>query len=245
MLSNLLKWARIDRYISWHDIEDRVRAFKDLRGFDNKEDFAEQELEGFLNGYRRDLLQTQDKYIEIWIEKDALSSVFVKVAKKYTIPVVVCRGFSSVSFLNEFCDRLRFYNDKKPVMLYFGDLDPSGMEMLTAMETTLRQELDAPWVEFKRIALLEEDISTYKLPHNPKALKRTDTRANKHLEVYGELAVELDALRPDVLEQKIRRAIEDELNMEAFNQEVEKNNSELESLNKLKNDVEGFMDSYL
>ncbi len=245
MLSNLLKWARIDRYISWHDIEDRVRAFKDLRGFDNKEDFAEQELEGFLNGYRRDLLQTQDKYIEIWIEKDALSSVFVKVAKKYTIPVVVCRGFSSVSFLNEFCDRLRFYNDKKPVILYFGDLDPSGMEMLTAMETTLRQELDAPWVEFKRIALLEEDISTYKLPHNPKALKRTDTRANKHLEVYGELAVELDALRPDVLEQKIRRAIEDELNMEAFNQEVEKNNSELESLNKLKNDVEGFMDSYL
>jgi hypothetical protein len=245
MLSNLLKWARIDGHINWNDIEDRVRAFKDLRGFDNREDFMRQELEGFLNGYRRDLLQTQDKYMEIWIEKDALSSIFVRVAREYTIPVVVCRGFSSVSFLNEFCDRLRFYNDKKPVMLYFGDLDPSGMEMLTAMEITLRQELNAPWIEFKRIALLEEDISTYKLPHNPKALKRTDTRANKHLAAYGELAVELDALRPDVLEQKIRSAIESELDIDAFNQEVEKNNSEFELLDRLKNDVEVFMDSYL
>jgi hypothetical protein len=130
-------------------------------------------------------------------------------------------------------------------MLYFGDLDPSGMEMLTAMEITLRQELNAPWIEFKRIALLEEDISTYKLPHNPKALKRTDTRANKHLAAYGELAVELDALRPDVLEQKIRSAIESELDIDAFNQEVEKNNSEFELLDRLKNDVEVFMDSYL
>lgn len=69
--------------------------------------------------------------------------------------------------------------------------------------------------------------------------------ANKHLEVYGELAVELDALRPDVLEQKIRSAIESELDIDAFNQEVEKNNSELELLGRLKNDVDVFMDSYL
>lgn len=247
MLSTLLKWARIEGYVSWHDIEDRGRVFNDLRGFDNREDFIKQELERFLNGYRRNLLQSQDKYIEIWIEKDALSSVFTKATYHYTVPVVVCRGFSSISFLNEFRERVNYYNSlgKKVVMLYFGDFDPSGMEMLTSMETTLRQELGAPCIEFKRIALLKEDIFTYKLPHNPKALKRTDTRANKHLEVYGELAVELDALRPNVLEQKIRSAIESELDIDAFNQEVEKNNSELELLGRLKNDVEVFMDSYL
>ncbi len=246
MLSNLLKWARIEGHVSWHDIEDRVRAFKDLRGFGNREDFIKQELEGFLNGYRRNLLQSQDKYIEIWIEKDALSSVFTKVAYRYTVPVVVCRGFSSISFLNEFRGRVNYYNSlgKKVVMLYFGDFDPSGVEMLDSMKITLRDELGLDNVEFKRIALLKEDIFTYKLPHNPKALKRTDTRANKHLEAYGELAVELDALRPDVLEQKIRSAIESELDIDAFNQEVEKNNSELELLDMLKNDVEVFMDTY-
>ena len=99
MLSNLLKWARIDGHISWEDIEDRVRAFHDLTGWSDSEEFVDASLRHFLSGYRRDLLQTQDKYIETWIEKDALSSIFIKVAKPYTIPVVVCRGFSSISFL--------------------------------------------------------------------------------------------------------------------------------------------------
>ena len=80
MLSHLIKWARIDGFISWEDIEDRIRAFHDLRGFINKESFISQEIDDFLIGYRRDLLQTQDKNIEVWIEKDALSSVFTRVA---------------------------------------------------------------------------------------------------------------------------------------------------------------------
>ena len=89
-------------------------------------------------------------------------------------------------------------------MLYFGDFDPSGMEMFEAMKTTLKNELDVNGLEFKRVALLKDDISTYSLPHSPNALKKTDTRAKKHLKAYGELTVELDALRPDIMEQKIK-----------------------------------------
>ena len=51
MLSGLLKHARIDGYISWKDIEDRVRVFHDLRGFTNKELFVDQELDYFLNWF--------------------------------------------------------------------------------------------------------------------------------------------------------------------------------------------------
>jgi hypothetical protein len=36
MLSNLLKWARIDDYISWDDIEDRIRVFHTLKMWDDK-----------------------------------------------------------------------------------------------------------------------------------------------------------------------------------------------------------------
>ena len=237
MLSNLLKWARIDGHISWEDIEDRVRAFHDLTGWSDSEEFVDASLRHFLSGYRRDLLQTQDKYIETWIEKDALSSIFIKVAKPYTIPVVVCRGFSSISFLNEFRERLKYHQDKQAVMLYFGDFDPSGMEMLEAMKTTLTDELGIKDIELKRIALSKEDIFTYELPHNPNALKHSDSRAARHLEQYGELAVELDALRPDVLEQKIRAAIETELNINMLNKEIKKERIELAALNKLKKSV--------
>ena len=240
MLSNLLKWARIEGFISWDDIEDRVRVFHDLTGWDRSETFVKVSLGRFLTGYKRDLLQTQDKLIEVWIEKDALSSVFTRVAERYTIPVVVCRGFSSVSFLNDFRERIEAHKGKAPLMLYFGDFDPSGMEMLEAMQTTLRDELGMNGIEFKRVALKKEDIFTYKLPHNPDALKKTDTRAKKHLEAYGKLAVELDALRPDVLEQKIKDGIETELDINLFNIEVRKNNKEVRKLNQMKATVEKF-----
>lgn len=241
MLSNLIKWARIDGHIPWKDIEDRIRTYHDLTGWTDRDCFIEEELHHFLTGYRRDLLQTQEHYIEAWIEKDALSSLFTRVATAYTVPVVVCRGFSSVSFLNDFRTRLAGCGDRWPVMLYFGDFDPSGMEMLESMKITLRDELGINQIEFKRIALLKDDIFTYDLPNNPNALKRSDTRAKKHLKAHGELAVELDALRPDILEDRIKEAIEWELDIDAFNAEADRHNSELDKLNELKQKVGAFI----
>jgi len=241
MLSILIKWARIDEFIPWEMIEDRVRAFHDFSGLKTKEEYIWQELREFLGRYRRDILQTQDKYLEVWIEKDALSSLFSKVCYPYTVPVVVCRGFSSVSFLNDFRERLSQREDKVPVMLYFGDFDPSGVEMLDAMKITLKEELRIDDIVFKRIALLKEDIFTYKLPHNPFALKKTDTRARKHIERYGELAVELDAMRPDILEGRIKQAIGAELDIPAFNREVRAERQELGELKRIKKKTEAFI----
>jgi hypothetical protein len=178
--------------------------------------------------------------MELWIEKDALRSLFCRVADPYCISTVVCRGFSSVSFLKDFANRLEQYPAKEALMLYFGDFDPSGVEMLEAMIETLGNELGVLGVEFKRVALLQEDIFTYRLPHNPDALKRTDSRARKHLEAYGELAVELDALPPPVLEAKIRGAIEDELDMGAFRREQAIYSQELDKLNALKRRIGDF-----
>jgi hypothetical protein len=245
MLSGLLKHARLDGYISWDDIEDRVRTFHDLTGWRQSEDYIKTSIRRFLTGYQRDLLQSQNIYPEIWIEKDALSSIFTRVATPYTVPVVVCRGFSSVSFLNDYKERLSHHEGKEPVLLYFGDFDPSGMEILTAMETTLRDELNVKGIAFKRVALLKDDIARYRLPHSPEALKKTDTRASKHIAEYGEIAVELDALNPAVLEAKIREAIEAELDLDLFNAEQETNLQELDKLNGIKKQVTELVSSII
>jgi len=237
MISNLLKWARLDGYIPWEDIEDRVRTYHDLTGWEDSEEFIRASLKHFLRGYRRNLLQGQDKYIELWIEKDALSSVFTKVAEPYAVPVVVCRGFSSVTFLNDFRERLSYHIEKRPVMLYFGDHDPSGLEIFKSLKTTLTEEMGIKGLEFKRIALLIEDIDRYKLPQSLKALKMSDTRAKKYVETYGRMAAELDALKPNVLENRIRSAIEAELDVDAFNNEVEIYEAELDKLNQVKKEV--------
>lgn len=236
-LSKLIKWARIDGLIPWDVIHDRVRVIHHLTGFSNSERFINQETDYFLEGYRRNRVQSQDKYIEIWIEKDALASVFQKVASPYSISVVVCRGFASVSFLHDFVNRLERHTDKEPVMLYFGDFDPSGKEMLPAMETTLRDEMNSPYVEFKRIALTPEQIQEHRLPHNPSALKRSDTRAQKHIEQYGYLAVELDALRPDVLIDITTQAIENEIDMALYEEEIHTEATEREHLREKKEEI--------
>lgn len=234
MLSRLLKQARLDGYIPWEWIEDRVRAYHDLTGWGGADSFIKASLEQFLRGYSRDLLQSQEVYLEIWIEKDALSSIFTRVARPYTIPVVVCRGFSSVSFLNDYKERLEYCQGKRPILLYFGDFDPSGVEMLRAMEITLQEELMVEGIAFKRVALLKEHIAEYHLPHSPEALKKTDSRAYKHIAEYGELAVELDALRPDILEALIKEAIEEEIDIDLFGSEQETQEQENIKLNRLK-----------
>jgi len=229
MLSNLLKWARIDGHISWNDIEDRVRAYHDHSGWIDKYQYLDSYMESIEKSYIRDLWQTQGKYIEVWIEKDALSSIFSRVCSQYGVSVIVCRGFSSVSFLHDFKDRLVNRDEKENVMLYFGDFDPSGNEMLESMKITLKDEFGIKGLHFKRIALLKDDIFTYRLPHNPDALKRTGTRAKKHLKAYGDLAVELDALSPSVLEGKIKDSVTNEIkNIKAFNAEIRIYNDDLE-----------------
>ncbi len=245
MLSKLIKHARLDNYIQWTDIEDRVRSYHDFSGWKDADAYKSSSIDGFLTNYHRDLTLSQEVYLEIWIEKDALSSIFTKVASKYTVPVVVCRGFSSVSFLNDYKARLRFSQSRTPVLLYFGDFDPSGVEMLKSMETTLKDELKVERIEFKRIALQKEDIDLYNLPHSPEALKKKDTRAKKHVAEFGELAVELDALPPSVLQNKIKMAIEGELIMDLFMMEKDVESSEAKVLKAVRNEVKGFMEGLI
>ncbi len=218
-LSSILARAREDGLIPWGVMEDRTRILHDLSGWPDADSFIDQEKETILKGYRRDLLQTQDNYIELWVEKDALSRIFTGVAARYTMPVVVSRGFSSVSFLNKYRERVENHPDMMPLILYFSDLDPSGLAIPEAVrDGLLKLEVD---VEVKRCALLPDDIERYDLPHDPEALKPNDTRAKRYIEQYGHYAVELDALHPDTLIKRIIESIEDNIDLSAYETESE------------------------
>ncbi|MGA8698844.1 MAG: hypothetical protein WB689_34430, partial [Xanthobacteraceae bacterium] len=51
-------------------------------------------------GYRRDLWASNPVYVEIWCEKDALAGVLVEETGPYDVPLMVARGYSSISFLH-------------------------------------------------------------------------------------------------------------------------------------------------
>ena len=228
-LSRILTKARLDGYVSWDAMEDRTRATLKSGGWTDQGHFIEDELDNFLTGYRRDLLQTQAAALEVWVEKDALSRVCHNVAYPYCVPVIVARGFSSITYVHECRKRVKANADegKRTVILYFGDLDPSGWAMLPAMLETLQGEMVlGDLVEGKRCALTVEQVGAYNLPRNPDALKPTDTRAKKYMARFGDLAVELDALPPATLESLVRGAIETNLDLSKY--EVERQREEQE-----------------
>jgi len=194
MLSTLIKWMRIDEKISWDVLEDRSRTLTNKRGFSNMAEFIEQEKEIFLTGYTRCLIQDQDKHVEVWTEKDALLRIFEEVVYPYCIRAVICRGYSSVTFIADYYVRAEkaIMQGKKPVVLYFGDLDPSGVQMFEATIETLENELDLYGVEFKRIGLNPEHIKKYNLLVDPTAAKITDPRYKWFVERYGTDTAEID-----------------------------------------------------
>ena len=247
MLSKLVKWMRIDSMLPWRALEDRSRTVTSKRGYETVEDFIRSQMDGFLRGYTRCLIQGQDKHIEVWTEKDALFRIFSEVVWPYCIRAVVCRGYSSVTFIADFFARAEkaIMKGQKPVVLYFGDLDPSGVQMLEATIETLENELGLWGVEFKRIALNPEHINAYQLPFDPTAAKVTDPRYKKYVKRYGTIAVELDALHPAQLQNMIQEAIEAEVDMSLFHMQCQIEDQDRERLQELRDHMQESFDELL
>jgi len=134
---------------------------------------------------------------EIWIEKDALAETIKAWTKN--INIRVNRGYSSWTFIYENVKELRTLLEKheKVIILYLGDLDPSGVDIERFLKEALEYfELDNSKVLFKRLAVTPEQVEKYNLPPRPEdaetlAKLQRDSRTAKYKEKY---IVELDAL---------------------------------------------------
>ncbi len=243
-LSRILSKARIDGLVPWEALEDRVRSSLVPAAWTDESDFITSDVRQFLLGYRRDVLAHQDRALEVWIEKDALSRLCAQVAHEYCVPVMVARGFSSVSYLNECRNRVRANaaSGRPTTILYFGDLDPSGWEMLPSMLKTLKIEMGLDrMLEGVRCALLPAQVEAYGLPRSVDAMKEKDTRTPEYRKKFGDLAVEIDALRPDVLQSLVRRSIEQHLDMAQLREDLGHEEAERMSLAGLRKRVMEFV----
>lgn len=64
-------------------------------------------------------------YIEVWFEKDTVFDIFKEVCDSYTIPMLCVRGKSQLSSIYKGFKR---FEGKKGDILFFGDLDKSGIQ---------------------------------------------------------------------------------------------------------------------
>jgi hypothetical protein len=155
--------------------------------------------------YRRAVWADVDAYVEVWLEKDALAGVVQPVTATYDVPLMVARGFSSLSFLHSAAEDINAL-EKAAHIYHLGDFDPSGQCAADKIEETLREYAPDAEIHFERLAVTPEQIERWTLPSRP--TKQTDSRAKKfgHAE-----SVELDAIHPDELRALVRYAINQHL----------------------------------
>jgi hypothetical protein len=235
-LIKIVKYARIEGLLSWDCIEDRTRSLYRPYKFEDIQSYLKNELHYILSDYKRCLVQDQDAYVECWIEKDALFKIFKNVAQSYCVPVIACKGYDSITYLHHFYEMASkaLRQGRTPTVLYFGDLDPSGIEMFKSSITTLEDEMGLRGAKFKRIAVNPDQVIRYQLPNDPDAGKTKDTRFPNYIKEYGHVFVELDALHPHILEDMARNAIEAELNMQSFREQQEIEQLDMERINRIK-----------
>lgn len=210
-LGNIITDARMTGQIAWDAIEDRGRGKK---GWLIEEDIN-QILYELPYAYAADFWADQDRYIEVWVEKDALSSVVEKACRPYRVGYMACKGYLSASEAWRAGKRMEEArnNGKSPLVIHLGDHDPSGLDM-TRDNTERLDTFSWDHVEVQRIALNRDQIDRYNPPPNP--AKITDSRADGYIRRHGNLSWELDALPPQTLVDLVQAAIKPHIDPEPW-----------------------------
>jgi hypothetical protein len=180
---------------SW--ISDSTRWMRKPRSFTS----IEAALRNTVQTYRRAVWQDAPVYVEFWIEKDALAGTIYDVTEEFDVPLMVARGYSSITFLHTAAEAIAEIG--KPAYVYqLGDWDPSGQNAADHIERKLREYAPGAEIHYEKLAVTKAQIEQLRLP--TRETKKEDSRAKTWM---GD-SVELDAIPPDYLRQLVRDAIE-------------------------------------
>lgn len=247
-LGKILDDCRYGGLVDWDAIEDRGRSTE----WAYYEHGIPEALQRTADCYRLERQKGQDSHVEVWTEKDALSGILGRVTRKYGIGLAVNKGYTSSSAIYAAYERfIKIFNEgRKVVILYFGDHDPSGLDMVRDIRERLefmfqngnyQGEDIEDWINEEHfqvipIGLNMEQIKKYKLPPNP--AKLTDSRSDAYIAKYGNMSWEVDALEPqrlvEIVEMNIKMNIDGSIYKEVLEQEVEDIKKIKEIIKKIK-----------
>lgn len=121
--------------LDWDIFEDRGRV--------PHRAYFENNIKGALNRtkdwYTLNRQLGQPTHIEVWTEKDAISGILKNITNPYTIRLAVNKGYTSSTAIHEAYKRFSksIINGQKVKVLYFGDHDPSGLDMIRDIKDRL------------------------------------------------------------------------------------------------------------
>jgi hypothetical protein len=225
-VSRVLVGARTAGLISWDAIEDRLRQPRHVSMWSGVAEL----MRDAAAAYRRDVWSAQPRRVEVWLEKEALSRIFEEVLAPYGATLNVGRGYDGWSSIHQASRRL----GDEDVVLYFGDFDPSGEDMVRSLRHRLAELGSEP--EVVKCALTAEDIQRHRLP--PNFAKRSDSRCAAFIEKHGDVSVELDAMPASALRERIVAEVKSRMDLDALASVRIQEEAEREDLRRIADDVE-------
>ena len=221
---DLVSNARLAGLLDWEMIEDRGREVVYPSHWDSPADI----VRAAANSFRIDRWVGQPCYVEVMVEKDALSGILEPVCRKLDVRFTANKGYSSSSAMYEASKRIAIaaFRERKEVHLfYLGDHDPSGIDMTRdIMERLALFTYDKISIETVRLALNYDQVEQWQPPENP--AKESDSRYQVYLEKFGESSWELDAVEPATLASLVEDHVKELIDQDQWD-EVEEEETEM------------------
>lgn len=249
-LGEIVANGRMAGLIDWDAIVDRGRELDKNSHWNSPREI----LDTAANAFAFDKWANQPKRVLVMVEKDALSGVLEPVCRRLDVPFSANKGYASASHLWRIAQQLSTWaqdHNQFPVILYFGDHDPSGLDMDRDVFERL-QELgdlqgkewseeidpvgDGDGIALERLALTKKQIEKYNPPPNP--AKQTDSRAEQYIAQFGYESWELDALEPRVLANLVERNILKHRDESAWNEMLDREEAVKEQLRQFAEQVD-------
>ena len=243
-LSELTTRARLEGYIHMRAISDETRPISIFDVHETPRPFLRREFNNFLNGYYRDLQQSQPNHIEILGEKNTVQSILKSVASDFCVPLTIGRGYSSIPPRYQMAERYKRSGKEKLILLVLSDLDPDGEEICQSFARSMRDEFGVSQIEAVKVGLTSEQVKLFNLPPSMEA-KPTSGQYSKFVAKYGKNAYELEALPPATLQDLLREALDSVMDIDAYNAEIEQEKKDAVELDTLRQKVHALMPELL
>lgn len=238
-IMSVCKTLREQDVLPWRAMEDRGRRTTGKRGLSGLNEFLNSNLESALNWryYHRCHLQGQDNYVEVTVEKDALAPLVEDVCWPLCTRMSVTKGQPSVTLMEQIARRLdaAMQRGQNPILLHFGDLDPTGVQVPVSMQQTL-MKVHGLEVDVIHGGLTPAQCREHKLPESIDAAKATDPNYERWLARYGteQAPTELDAVHPAKLQDMVRQAILDCYDDEGMREQQAKEHEDEQVLKEMR-----------
>jgi len=230
-LGSIVNNARVAGLLDWAVMVDLGRSTKRNSHWDSTFDA----LDSIAEQFRIEKWENQPVHVEVMCEKQAAEGILLPVCRELDVPFTSNKGYPSQSYIYQRGRTLGhlWQGGKEIVVIYFGDHDPSGLDMDRDLGVRLNMfgRVDDYEITIDRLALTSAQIKKYNPPPNP--VKFTDSRADGYTVLHGHESWELDALDPAVLANLCRSAILQHRDEDLWDEAVEKEDDMRGELRKL------------